>query len=85
MSNSLQNLVPILDGSNYRHCAELMKAYLQQQGVWIIVDLPAGIEEPSLAEDGKNRANVIEWHQMQVKAMGSIRLHLSVEVAQIVC
>ena len=84
MSNSLQNFVPVLDGSNYRCWAELMKAYLQQQGVWLIIDLPAGIEEPSLAEDGKNRSEVMEWHQMQAKAMGSIRLRLSVEVARIV-
>ena len=38
-SNSLTTLVPILDGTNYRRWAELMKAYLQQQGSWIMVDL----------------------------------------------
>ena len=51
MSNNLQTLVPILDGLNYRHWAELMKAYLQQQDIWIIVDLPNGIEEPTLVSD----------------------------------
>ena len=38
MSNALQTLVPVLDGSNYRRWAELMQAYLQQQEVWIIVN-----------------------------------------------
>ena len=80
-SNSLTTLVPVLDGTNYRRWAELMKAYLQQQGVWIIVELPAGITEPSLAANGSNRAEVMEWHQVQSKAMGTIRLRLNVEVA----
>ena len=38
-SNSLTTLVPVLDGTNYRRWAELMKAYLQQQGSWIMIDL----------------------------------------------
>ncbi|CDO77987.1 hypothetical protein BN946_scf184472.g1, partial [Trametes cinnabarina] len=84
MSNSLQNLVPILDGSNYQRWAELMKAYLQQQEVWFVVDLPAGITAPTLAEDGSNRNDVIAWNQMQSKAMGSIRLRLNDEVAKLV-
>ncbi|CDO73979.1 hypothetical protein BN946_scf185043.g28 [Trametes cinnabarina] len=84
MSNSLQNLIPILDGSNYQRWAELMKAYLQQQEVWFVVNLPAGITAPTLAEDGSNRNNVITWNQMQSKAMGSIRLRLNDEVAKLV-
>ena len=54
MSNNLQNIVPVLDGSNYHRWAELMKVYLQQQGVWLIIDLPEGITEPSLAANGSN-------------------------------
>ena len=81
MSNTLTQLIPVLDGTNYCRWAELMKAYLQQQGVWIIVDLPAGITEPSPADDRSNRSEVMEWHQYQSKAMGAIWLHLSVEVA----
>ena len=82
MSNNLTQLVPVLDGTNYCHWAELMKAYLQQQGVWIIVELPAGITEPSPAANGSNQAEVMEWHQYQSKAMGAIRLRLNVEVAR---
>ena len=63
MSNALQTLVPVLDGSNYRRWAELMQAYLQQQEVWIIVDPPAGITEPTLNQTGSNHADVIVWHQ----------------------
>ena len=57
MSNNLTQLVPVLDGTNYRCWAELMKAYLQQQGVWIIVNLPAGITKPSPANDRSNRSS----------------------------
>ncbi|KAJ3002849.1 hypothetical protein NUW54_g5624 [Trametes sanguinea] len=84
MSNSLQNLVPILDGSNYHRWADLMKAYLQQQQVWFVVELPDGITAPTLAEDGSNQNDVIAWTQMQSKALGSIRLRLNDEVAKVV-
>ncbi|KAL7284517.1 hypothetical protein ACG7TL_001808 [Trametes sanguinea] len=84
MSNSLQQLVPVLDGSNYARWAELMKAYLQQQEVWYVVELPAGITAPTLQEDGSNRNEVIGWMMTQSKAMGSIRLRLNDEVAKLV-
>ncbi|KAL7284806.1 hypothetical protein ACG7TL_002116 [Trametes sanguinea] len=84
MSNALQQLVPVLDGSNYTRWAELMKAYLQQQEVWYIVELPDGITAPTLAEDGSNRNEVIAWTTTQSKAMGSIRLRLNDEVAKLV-
>ncbi|KAJ3010270.1 hypothetical protein NUW54_g2534 [Trametes sanguinea] len=60
MSNPLQNLVPILDGSNYHRWADLMKAYLQQQQVWFVVELPDGITAPTLAEDGSNQNDVVK-------------------------
>ena len=84
MSNSLQTLVPVLDGSNYRRWAELMKAYLQSMGSWIIIERPTGIEPPTPATDGSNRVDVIEWSQQEAKAQGSIRLHLNVEVSRTV-
>ncbi|KAL7279774.1 hypothetical protein ACG7TL_006181 [Trametes sanguinea] len=84
MSNALQQLVPVLDGSNYTRWADLMKAYLQQQEVWYVVELPDGITAPTLAEDGSNRNEVIAWTTTQSKAMGSIRLRLNDEVAKLV-
>ena len=72
MSNSLQTLVPILDGSNYRRWAELMKAYLQLMGSWIIIEHPLGLEPPTPATDGSNRGDVIEWSQQEANAQGSI-------------
>ena len=60
MSNSLQNLVPVLDGANYRRWADLMKAYLQSQGVWILIELPDGFTEPTQASDGSNHSEVLE-------------------------
>ncbi|KAL7281613.1 hypothetical protein ACG7TL_004930 [Trametes sanguinea] len=84
MSNALQQLVPILDGSNYTRWADLMKAYLQQQEVWYVVELPDGITAPTLAEDSSNRNEVIAWTTTQSKAMGSIRLRLNDKVAKLV-
>ena len=82
-SNSLTTLVPVLDGTNYRRWAELMKAYLQQQGSWIMIDLLGDtITAPTPAEDGSNRAEMIEWGQQEAKAQGSIRLRLNVEVSR---
>ena len=81
-SNSLTTLVPVLDGTNYRRWAELMKAYLQQQGSWIMIDLLGDtITAPTPAEDGSNRTEMIEWGQQEAKAQGSIRLRLNVEVS----
>ena len=81
-SNSLTTLVPVLDGTNYRRWAELMKAYLQQQGSWIMVDLLGDmITAPTLAADSSNRTEMIEWAQQEAKAQGSIKLRLSVEVS----
>ena len=82
MSNSLQTLVPVLDGSNYRRWAELMKAYLQSMGSWIIIERPTGLEPPVPATDGSNRGDVIEWSQQEAKAQGSIRLCLNVEISR---
>ncbi|KAL7281644.1 hypothetical protein ACG7TL_004961 [Trametes sanguinea] len=84
MSIALQQLVPVLDGLNYTRWADLMKAYLQQQEVWYVVELPAGITAPTLQEDGSNRNEVIAWTMTQSKAMGSIRLRLNDEVAKLV-
>ena len=57
-SNSLTTLVPVLDGTNYRRWAELMKAYLQQQGSWIMIDLFGGATPPT-----------VERSQVWLKAM----------------
>ncbi|KAJ8454419.1 hypothetical protein ONZ51_g13035 [Trametes cubensis] len=84
MSNSLTQLVPVLDGSNYPQWVDLMKAYLQQQEVWLIVEPPEGIVAPTLEEDGRNRSEVVAWNQMMMKAMGCIRLRLSTEVSNLV-
>ena len=61
-----------------------MKAYLQQQGSWIMIDMFGGTPAPTLNAEGTNRADVIEWAQQEAKAQGCIRLHLNVEVSCIV-
>ena len=83
-TNSLMNLVPVLDGTNYHCWVELMKAYLQQQGSWIMINLFGDTPAPMLSEEGTNRNKVIEWAQQEAKAQGSIRLRLNAEVSHIV-
>ena len=81
MSNNLQMLVPVFDGSNYCHWVELMKAYLQLLSSWIIIKCPMGLMPPTLAPDGLNWADIIEWSQQEAKAQGSIHLCLNIEVS----
>ena len=81
-SNNLTNLVLVLDGTNYRQWAELMKAYLQQQGTWIMISTIAGIDPLTLNAEGMNCNDMFKWEQMEAKAQGSIRLHLNVEVSR---
>src|SRR3984885_13573914 len=38
MSSSIERLVPLLDGSNYRVWADSMKPYLMSQGYWRIAN-----------------------------------------------
>ena len=38
MSSNVANLVPILDGTNYRQWAIAMKAFVMSQGLWAFVD-----------------------------------------------
>ena len=83
-TNNLMNLVPVLDGTNCRRWAELMKVYLQQQGSWIMIDLFGGVNPPTINTKGTNHGEVIEWAQQEAKAQGCIRLHLNVKVSRIV-
>ena len=58
-----------------------MKAYLQQQGAWIMISAIAGIPPPMLNAEGTNCNDMFEWEQMEAKTQGSIKLHLNVEVS----
>ena len=37
MSNSLDRLVPRLDGTNYQEWSSAMQSYLMAQGQWLVV------------------------------------------------
>ena len=37
MSSTLDRLVPVLDGTNYREWSTMMEAYLQMQELWEVV------------------------------------------------
>ena len=79
MSNSLINLVPVLDGTNYQVWSRSMKAYLRSQDLWLYTNGTwmrpgfAGAAHPT-AEECTARAN---WDKNNESAIGYMTLHLN--------
>jgi len=82
MSSSLERLVPVLDGMNYRDWAVLMQLYLQLQDLWEVVDgshrMPAALAAGATASETTiyNDAYV-KWNVADNKATGVITLRIS--------
>ena len=79
MSNSLLNLVPVLDGTNYRVWSRSMKAYLRSQDLWLYVNgtwMCPGFADAAhpTAEERTARAN---WDKNNESAIGYITLCLN--------
>ena len=73
MSNSLDHLVPRLDGTNYQEWSSAMQSYLLARGQWlVVVDSPVVLDE-----EGTNAAAVKEYNSENNKAMGNIRLRVA--------
>lgn len=79
MSNSLQSLVPVLNGTNYQSWAPIMKSFLMSQGQWPTVDSD---EQPTLTEDRSNAEEVKTWTDANTRAMGNILLRLSESIKE---
>ena len=79
MSQALQNLVPVLDGTNYMVWARAMQAYLMSQQLWLVTDgtwvrpTPADPAAITVAE----RQAFLEWNQASQQAKGTITLRLT--------
>src|SRR5579863_8181439 len=91
MSSSLEKLVPILDGTNYREWSVMMQAYLQTQELWDYVNGTAEMPvepQPTTARDGTTTAvpaaDMRTYQRAQAayvvqsdKALGAITLRLA--------
>jgi hypothetical protein len=82
MSSSLERLVPILDGTNYRDWAVLMQSYLQLQDLWEVVD--GGHRMPTALTPGATtlqmtayNAAYAAWNTADNKATGAITLRIA--------
>ena len=88
--SSLEKLVPVLDGSNYRDWSVMMMSYLQLQELWEVVDgnlrIPTA-PTPTTAADGTTTAptravmaayneEYAKWNTADNKATGAITLRV---------
>src|ERR1700733_1296356 len=80
MSSSIERLVPLLDGSNYRVWKDSMKSYLMSQGYWRIAN-GEYLKPASLATTNGCYAQVEsdrrEWDNKDDAAYGSIMLRIA--------
>jgi len=79
MSSSLERLVPVLDGTNYRDWAVMMQSYLQLQELWEVVG--GSYRMPTLPAQGASASDVTAfreafalWNIADNKATGAITL-----------
>jgi len=82
MSSSLERLVPILDGANYRDWAVLMQLYLQLQDLWEVVDgshcMPAALAAgATTSETTIYNDAYAKWNIADNKATGVITLRIA--------
>src|ERR1700733_3089810 len=80
MSSSIEKLVPLLDGSNYRVWKDSMQSYLMSQGYWRITN-GQYLKPASLATTNDRYAQVEsdrrEWDNKDDAAYGSIMLRIA--------
>ena len=80
MSSSIEKLVPLLDGSNYRVWKDSMQSYLMSQGYWRITN-GQYLKPASLATTNDCYAQVEsdrrEWDNKDDTAYGSIMLRIT--------
>jgi len=82
MSSSLERLVPVLNGTNYRDWSVLMQSFLQMQDLWEVVGgghrMPAALAQGATASQttAYNEAYVV-WNSIDNKAIGAITLRIT--------
>jgi len=82
MSSSLDRLVPLLDGTNYRDWSVLMQSYLQMQDSWEVVG--GSYRMPTQPAQGASQSEITTfreefgaWNTADNKASGAIMLRIS--------
>ena len=83
MSSSLNQFVPVFNGTNYREWAPAMQAYLMSAGQWKATKPSAlppaaiSIKDEAGTEVVSNQSEINDWEENAEKAMGNIRLRLN--------
>jgi hypothetical protein len=82
MSSSLEHLVPVLDGTNYRNWAVMMQSFLQMQEIWEVVDgahrMPAALDpSATAAQTAAYNVAYTAWNSADNKAIGAITLRIT--------
>ena len=82
MSSALTNLVPVLEGPNYKMWFPLMQSFLMSQGQWRVTRKPPPTLIPAKPATKRedvvtgHQDNVDEWFDLNSKALRNIRLRL---------
>ena len=82
MSSALTNLIPVLEGPNYKTWFPLMQSFLMSQGQWRVTRkppptlIPAKLATKTEEAVTGNQDNVDEWFDLNSKALENIQLRL---------
>ena len=83
MSSALEHFVPFLDGPNFQTWKRQMRAFLQSQDLWGIVNATIVRPVPAAAQPTPAEAEAIAaWDALASKALGNIVLRLTAPVYQ---
>jgi hypothetical protein len=77
MSSALFSAVPAFTGSHYKNWSSAIESYLKAMVLWsaIITSYPTQVATTNTATG--NKKEVADWKENNMKAYGSIQLHLS--------
>jgi len=89
-SKSMEDRIPMLDGSNYLEWEKIMSAYLRFKGLWQITsggDVrpipldPTADPKPSAANIAERNKKIADWDKENDKALGLIQMKRTINLS----
>jgi len=89
-SKSIEDRIPMLDGSNYLEWEKIMYAYLRSKGLWQITsggDIrptplnPTADPKPSVANIAERNKKIADWDKENDKALGLIQMKRTISLS----
>jgi len=90
-SKSMEDCIPMLDGSNYLKWEKIMSAYLRSKGLWQITsgggDIrptpldPTADPKPSAANIAEHNKEIADWDKENDKALGLIQMKHTINLS----